>query len=253
MPIRQERALVARGIVLGLLAFFLLPACHNGGGGGGGTSGVYPPFLRHKGFDLHVQSLATALDGSGDVYVGGMFNTYDAISSTRIARLNADAILDPSFGVGNGFNNLVTAIAPVADGSGDIYVGGFFSIYNGTNVNGLVRLNPDGSVDTGFVVGTGFDGGVESIALAADGSGDLYVGGAFTSYNGTPSNRIIRLNSDGTVDTAFAIGSGFDNVVRAIVPAADGSGDVFVGGEFTLYKGVKADFIARLRADGTWR
>jgi hypothetical protein len=34
------------------------------------------------------------------------------------------------------------------------------------------------------------------------------VGGLFTSYNGTTSNRIIRLNSDGSVDSSFNIGTG---------------------------------------------
>ena len=47
----------------------------------------------------------------------------------------------------------------------------------------------------------GFNAPVRS--LAPDGSGDLYVGGAFTSYKGTPVNRVVRLNVDGTVDVAF--------------------------------------------------
>ena len=40
------------------------------------------------------------------------------------------------------------------DGSGDIYVAGNFSEYNGTSTIGLARLNNDGSFDTGFVVDT---------------------------------------------------------------------------------------------------
>src|SRR6266446_3960752 len=72
----------------------------------------------------------------------------------------------------------------------------------------------------------GFNGGVGAIAPAGDGSGDIYVGGGFTIYNGTASNCIIRLKADGTVDTAFNVGSGFGSGVVAIVLAGDGSGDI---------------------------
>ncbi|USN57651.1 MAG: delta-60 repeat domain-containing protein [Candidatus Peribacteria bacterium] len=34
----------------------------------------------------------------------------------------------------------------------------------------------------------------------------MIVGGGFTSYDGSPANRIIRLNPDGSRDTAFNIG-----------------------------------------------
>jgi hypothetical protein len=45
----------------------------------------------------------------------------------------------------------------------------------------------------------GFDDGVLRITLAGDGSGDIYVGGGFTTYNGTLTDRIARLAIDGTV------------------------------------------------------
>ena len=35
----------------------------------------------------------------------------------------------------------------------------------------------------------------------------LGVGGAFTNYNGDAGNRIIRLNTDGTKDSSFTIGT----------------------------------------------
>ena len=90
---------------------------------------------------------------------------------------------------------------PAGDGSGDIYVGGYFYTYQGTISNNIIRLNADGSADTAFAVGTGFDySSVYTIAPAGDGSGDIYVGGTFTSYNGTfLIDRIARLAIDGTV------------------------------------------------------
>ena len=87
-----------------------------------------------------------------------------------------------------------------------------------------------GPVGTGFNQARGFNEAVYSLSPATDDSGDIYVGGGFTTYNDTASKFIIRLNSDGAVDTAFAVGSGFNGIVNSISPATDGSGDVYVGG-----------------------
>ena len=70
-----------------------------------------------------------------------------------------------------------------------------------------------------LMTGTGFNGDVTS--LAPDGSGNLYVGGNFTSYNGTAVNRVVRLTATGTVDGTFATGSGtgFNDAVFSLAPA----------------------------------
>jgi hypothetical protein len=69
------------------------------------------------------------------------------------------------------------------------------------------------------------NGRVWAMAPATDGSGDLYVGGRFTAYNSKGINRIVRLNTDGTVDAGFAVGTGFNGTVNTLAPATDGSGD----------------------------
>ncbi len=78
-------------------------------------------------------------------------------------------------------------------------------------------------------------GNIEVVVPANDGSGDIYVGGSFTSYAGVSANRIIRLNSNLKRDTAFSIGSGFNGSVDTILPSNDGTGDIWVGGNFTQY------------------
>jgi hypothetical protein len=55
------------------------------------------------------------------------------------------------------------------------------------------------------------------------------VGGNFTTYNGTGSNRIIRLNSDGIVQYGFD-DTFLDNQVSTIAIQSDGN--VLVGGSF---------------------
>ena len=112
-------------------------------------------------------------------------------------------IIDNSFNIGTGMNSGVLSIAPATDNSGDIYVGGDFTTVNDVTHNRLVRMNSDGTVDTGFNIGTGMNDRVYNIYPATDGSGDVYVGGNFTTVNGTTYNHLVRMNSDGTVDSGF--------------------------------------------------
>jgi len=210
-----------------------------------------PAFATGTGFNNAVHIIAPAGDGSGDLYVGGAFSTYNGITVNSLVRLNADGTVDPAFVTGTGFNNTVFIVVPAADGSGDIYVGGAFTFYNGIPANNLVRLNANGTVDQTFVTGSGFNNTVFTLVSADDGSGDLYVGGAFTNYNGTVANDLVRLNSNGIIDLSFAMGAGFNNTVFHVVPVGDGSGDVYVGGAFTSYNGLEANEAVRLNQNGT--
>jgi uncharacterized delta-60 repeat protein len=124
-------------------------------------------------------------------------------------------------------------------------------------VDGIVRLNSDGTRDTAFTTNTstGFNvnGYVYSLALQSDGK--IVMGGTFTSLNGITVNGIVRLNSDGTRDTAFTTntGTGFSGVdnlpVQSIAIQSDGK--IIVGGDFTTFNGATANGIIRLNTDGT--
>jgi uncharacterized delta-60 repeat protein len=183
--------------------------------------------------------------------LGGDFNNYNGTAKSKIIRLNSDGSIDTSFNIGAGFNNTVHSIAQQSDGK--LVIGGFFFTYNGVSKNGIIRLNSDGSIDTSFNIGTGFNSVVYSIIQQSDSK--LVIGGNFTSYNGVSRSRIIRLNSDGSIDTSFNIGTGFTNdsgaprYVNSIIQQFDGK--LVVGGEFNAYNGVSRGRIARLNSDGT--
>lgn len=214
-----------------------------------------------SGLNSTVHSMALALDGSGDIYLGGWFNMFNGVMINRIIRLNSDGSRDASFDVGinasSGVDSVVYAITPATDGSHDIYLGGAFTTYKAApNANRLIRVNSDGTWDTGFNIGTGasagFNGTVNTVAIALDGSGDVYVGGNFTSYNSTGGlNRIVRLNSDGSIDSSFATGTGFNTSVLQIAIANDGSGDIYAVGDFVTYQGVTQRYLVRLNSDGS--
>lgn len=207
-------------------------------------------FVTGKGIDNAVYTIATALDGSDTLYVGGDFSRYDATSVNNIIRLKRDGSLDDAFVIGKGFDSKVEVIAPARDGSGDIYVGGHFTHYNGIASNHLIRLNADGSVDRAFRVGSGANGIVRAIATTNDGSGDIYVAGDFNAYDDIALQHITRLNADGTADTSFKLGEGFDREVFALTLANDNSRDIYVGGWFHNYNGEAVDHLVRLSENG---
>jgi uncharacterized delta-60 repeat protein len=152
--------------------------------------------------------------------------------------------------VGGGFNGAVFAIDYQSDGK--ILVGGEFTDCNGSTVNRICRLNPDGKEDGTFTgnIGSGFNGTVLTIKVQPDDK--ILVGGSFTDFNGNSVNRICRLNSDGTEDTTFTtnIGNGFNNDVNSIKLLSDNT--IIVGGIFIDFDGNTVGRIAKLTSDGTY-
>lgn len=202
------------------------------------------------GFDSGVY--ATSIDSSGRTVAGGFFTSYDGSAQNRLVRINPNGSRDTSFNIGTGFNN--TVYVNTTDSNGKVLVGGEYTTYNGLTQNRLIRLNSDGTKDTSFDVGTGFDSGIW--ALAVDSNGKVLVGGNFTSYNGSAQNYLIRLNSDGTKDTSFDIGSGFVGFTGAGIGLVndiviDSNGKILIGGNFSSYRGVGSPYLIRLNSDGT--
>jgi len=195
-------------------------------------------FSTGSGFNGSVNTAVVQPDGK--LILGGNFTQYNGTSANRIIRLNSDGTIDSSFNSGTGFSNQVNQIVLQPDGK--ILVGGVFVIYNGSTSNRIIRLNSDGSIDSTFTTGAGFNGTVEAIAL--DEFGQILVGGNFTSFVGQTRNRLVRLNSNGSLDTTLNIGTGFSLAVKSIVSQPDGQ--IIVGGNFTTYKGIPQTRLIRI-------
>ena len=74
-----------------------------------------------------------------------------------------------------------------------IIIGGEFNYVDGVALHHIARLNADGSLDTTFDPGTGFDNTVYALALQPD--GNVVVGGAFQSFNAYSRPGLTRLDS----------------------------------------------------------
>jgi len=194
---------------------------------------------------------AIALQQDGKILVGGDFAAFDGISRNRIARLNTDGTLDPSFGGGSGAGGvgapLVCAIALQPDGKS--LVGGRFSTFHGASRSGISRLYPDGSVDPTFDPGAGAGGTInppilQSVVLQPDGK--ILIGGAFLTYGGALRRNLARLNTDGSLDAAFLKSKcGPDNTVYCIAVQTDGK--ILLGGSFDAYNGAARSHVARIQ------
>lgn len=168
--------------------------------------------------------------------------------SPRVLRLDLASRLDGNFAHDNatGANGPVYAVA--VQGDGKVILGGDFTEYNGIPRSRIVRLDLDGSVDTSFNPGDGFDQPV--FAIAVQGNGLILVGGDFLTYDSSSAGKLIRLEANGTIDATFTgLTTGFDYPVKAIAVQSDGN--ILVGGDFTSYNGdtLAPDFLIRL--DGT--
>ena len=201
-------------------------------------------FIIGTGFDVNIVEVITQ-QTDGKILVGGSFTSYDGTTQNGITRLNTDGTRDTSFNIGTGFNNVVTNIKIQSDEK--IIVVGAYSQYDGSLVSGIARLNTDGTIDNSFNSGTGFNNTPLVIKIQTDGK--ILLGGSFTSYNGTTQNRITRLNTDGTIDTSFKIGTGFGDFVNTINIQSDGK--IIAAGDFTSYSGSTQNCITRINPDGT--
>lgn len=200
-------------------------------------------------FDGDISITKTQPDGK--ILVGGGFSNFYGASQNRLIRLNPNGIKDDSFNIGSGFsgpsNTLAIQTVSIQQ-DGKIIVGGQFGSYNGNPQNCLIRLNVDGSKDIGFNIGSGFNDMVTTTSIQADGK--IIVAGWFTSYDGTAKNRIVRLHPDGTLDSSFNIGSGFNGFVKTTSIQSDGK--IIVGGQFSSFNNISQNYFVRLNIDGSF-
>src|SRR5262249_53908207 len=143
---------------------------------------------------------ALALQPNGKVLVGGSFTNVNRISRNQIVRLNADGSVDANFDSGSALSspNSATVYSIALQTNGQLVVGGSFGGINPGSHTGIARLNSDGSLDNGYAPALSLFSIVYAAALQPDQK--AVIGGTFATVNGTPRNRIARLNTNGTLD-----------------------------------------------------
>jgi hypothetical protein len=212
------------------------------------------------------------ITGTFNYYTSRRFDAYtydykdstatDSIDVRQLARLNEDGSLDKTWRFDQnavGYKNQLGKSLPGANGpirsimhaggvSGKIVCYGQFTTFDGTPANNIVRLNAeDGSIDPTFNVGAGADGGISFLSFDAASQKYLAVG-VFNNFGGKPSQYLVRLNIDGSVDATFtpkAFGGGVPQYVKTL-----SDGIILVNGIFRTYDGVIRNGFAFLNSTG---
>ncbi len=201
------------------------------------------------------------------VVTGAILN--GSLSVVAANRFNLDGTFDESFiriaipsGVGQ---------AILVQPDDKIVIGGRFFPQGSFSRSGILRLNPDGSLNSGFssssptvsslaatpsgkivaagldlrryssdgnrdltfITGAGVDGGIRSVIVQSDEK--VVIGGQFSNYDGRPANRLTRLQVDGSQDTTFDVGTGVSLNVSSLWLQPDSK--LLVGGLIIDFNG----------------
>jgi uncharacterized delta-60 repeat protein len=205
----------------------------------------------HFSFEADDTVNALAVQTNGSFVVGGFFTEINGTSCSAIARFSVDGVLDAGFKPALVGDALSSVFALALQSDGKIVLGGAFTNVSGASTTNIARLNPDGTPDPTFTSAC-FGGGQLSSAIYAvgvDGLGKVVAGGDFASVNGLTHSNLVRLNSNGTLDTTFNPAAGSDAAINSLVVQSDGK--VLIGGFFTVVNGTPRNSIARLNADGS--
>lgn len=203
----------------------------------------------------------------GKVIIIGKYNKIMEYNYRDIARINADGTIDNTFN-SSGFNISIPlsstseisrkgVTAALLQSDGKIIISGSFKKYFSTQINNILRLNTDGSLDTTF------SGGLDNATtegehlhqtfingMAYTSDSDIVAVGHFSTYNDVATDNMVRFNSEGTKNPTFNnTCRGFNGPVEVI--AQNSSGQLIVGGNFRAYNGIAKDRMARLNPDGS--
>jgi uncharacterized delta-60 repeat protein len=199
-----------------------------------------------------------ALQSDGKIVIGGWFHQVEGQPRNAIARLNTDGSLDTSFNPGSGAwgtlgigidgktNEFIFATAVQPDGK--ILITGNFTNYNGVRINGLARLNSNGSLDTTFDTGDGLNTWGRSLTLLSDGR--FIVTGWFNHYHNADHSRMAIVSPDGSADPNFNPNFGDQTAVYSAIPLANGQ--FIVSGHSENVHQIFQQDIARLNGDGSF-
>ena len=204
-----------------------------------------PPLLIGSTNRIIVQSDDKLILGTSHLYgVGG--------NQKDIIRLNIDGTIDQQFQDNLGYITGNFGGEGISiQGDNKILASGYCTSVENISIKGLLRQNSNGLRDTSFnLQSNGYAPSAPTKTLQLQ-NGKILTLGRFSSYNNISFNGLVRLNSDGSLDNSFNIGTGFLNsLVNDFGIQTDGK--IIVAGGFTSFNGNTAKrYLVRLNIDGT--
>ena len=196
----------------------------------------------------------------GKLLVAGDFSTYSGVTCGPVVRLNLDGSIDNTFNLNFSGTGSVSDIAIQTDGK---IILGWYTLsgtIDGYTISYICRLNSDGTLDTSYPYNLMNN---NIIRFNINDNNKLYVGFSVDypstiTYSGQTINALFRLNSDGTLDTTFNTGLGFDYTnlystpVSAVFDIVFNNNKIYNGGAYTKYNDYIAGYISGLNTDGSY-
>jgi len=156
----------------------------------------------------------------GSVWVTGTFTNLGGQPRNRFARLLANGSVDPACPSPFTATNSLTVAAVQPDGR--VLVAGNFHAVAGAPMEGVVRLNPDGSVDNSFQSALAPTNHLVRAVLQADGRLVAAVTSQVADGIFIGPQRLIRLNVDGSLDAAYHVDFNFVDSPTAALSTRSG-------------------------------
>jgi len=202
---------------------------------------------------------------SNKILIGGDFDRVGTTPRTKIALLNANSTLDPSFQLntnptGNYFSIIQDIYNIERQADGKILVSGSFTYFvSGSQKRNFVRLNPDGSIDPTFVLGVQLE---DLFSLSGFGTNKpgYRTDGKIVVANARPGNPSpdphppVQMSSTGARDTTFTpnVFGGASVILWDV--AVLSSGKILIAGMYSTSVGTVTTtkgFVARLNSNGS--
>lgn len=175
---------------------------------------------------------AVEFDASGNIYIGGGFETVNGTARIKIAKLNQMGGLDTSFNSANGFGGTsVIFVNGIKILGNRLFVTGNFFNYGGVSKINFACLKNDGTLETAFSTKPN----VETLSLFPDGK-----------YFQANANNIEGLQADGTSDATL-----FNNASNINLTTRLPDGRILIAGSFTQINTIPRTQIAILKLVGT--
>lgn len=118
-------------------------------------------------------------------------------------------------------------------------------------INSIIYAQ-EGSLDIKLDPGTGFGSRPENLVVLPNDK--IFVVGDFQNYKGISAHSMVALNTDGSIDTSFNIGTPFLNAggsghITSVELQQDGK--IIIGGSMSTFNGVNVGHVVRLNTDGS--
>ncbi len=236
---------------------------------------------------------------AGGYFLTGAFTDYENRATKdlpigNVAQINAAGAVETALKFGIGANYLVNAVTRISSGNdnGKFLIAGNFSSFNTkrpnrANINGITRLNVDGTLDSTIIdvvnatpndpsknrdTVPSFNGGVQGTIkkiftfndqIYAIGNFDYYLRAFYerSTYDSKVFDRVlmrqmVRMNMDGSMDQSFHYNAGTKQSPNAgngnindAIQMPDGK--LVLVGTFTTFNGVSRNRVVRINLDGS--